>query len=810
MAFQQLYYTSCRSGLAGYGGYQFNAVTPGVSPVVMREVEDRTIYEPPRQLLADPAPDEPEAYPVAFSHATSETTGASLTTHVVFTGADYSGRPGNYFVHALVTSTPVRDFGPVLPVELWGASLWHSSPVDTTELPELVGPLPRGMVDPPAVQAFLDARGAEAVLPELLTAAGQAMADGQPVLVASQDVAENIWWIAAVCYLLGEHLGRQLSFTTYSHRPGYSQYHLIGVPSDGLPPDADTSFQLFDLTTGHTPGQPIHPLAAILAGTGVLAAPGLWQQATVFASGTEAGLDDWFAPVAVAAALLGRQLTPGELDAVTRWLPGTAGWLPDQPTDVALGVVLAQEGGTLADDRLLALLELARQRRAAARADEMESLLAERAITHLARGEPAAPVRLTGPAAAAAQVRATELLGGTTPATVLAVLDWAAASGVLLPEVELERYGRAGLAPDTPEPLLTSILRRSPQVQRGLVARLAEEPPPVTETLLAGPLGAQLGRDDLADYAELTELWLLQRAAQGSVSPIRAFDDIRDVRAGAGRLRPVDAALLRRLWPTGCPPAQLAELLGIVTGEPEPDVLHWFVREISAAPPREEIKGDWLRVAQALVDHRIRPLLPPGVGHLMWSAARVMPLMRRARWDVSQGNMDIFGELFAVYRAADEDSRHFLDRDLPVLLAGAQPLTKALRGCPDGVAAAFAGELDNRLAPQRADAELAARVFAALNSPDVRVQPALSEQLATVFEQVRTWRRRDLTAVAHSLEGNDNLAQAFRKWRDEQRTGLARRLFGRDSAPGGSSAPGASSAPGGGARPPAARPRGKG
>ena len=29
MAFQQLYYTSCEHGLGGYGGYQFNAVTPG-------------------------------------------------------------------------------------------------------------------------------------------------------------------------------------------------------------------------------------------------------------------------------------------------------------------------------------------------------------------------------------------------------------------------------------------------------------------------------------------------------------------------------------------------------------------------------------------------------------------------------------------------------------------------------------------------------------------------------------------------------------------------------------------------------------
>jgi GTPase-associated protein 1, N-terminal domain type 2/GTPase-associated protein 1, C-terminal domain/GTPase-associated protein 1, middle domain len=803
MAFQQLYYTSCQSGLAGYGGYQFNAVTPGVSPVVMREVEDRTVYEPPRRLLADPYPDEPEAYPVAFSHGISEATGAALTTHVVFTGADYSGRPGNYFAHALVTGTPEPDFGPVLPVELWGASLWHTSPVDTTELPELAGPLPRGMVDPPGVQAFLDARGAEAVLPELLTAAGQAMAGGQPVLVASQDVAENIWWIAAVCYLLGEHLGRRLSFTTYSHRPGYSRYHLIGVPSDGLPPDADTNFQLFDLSTGQAPGQRIDPLAAILADTGVLAAPGLWQQATVFASGTEAGLDDWLAPVTVAAALLGRRLPPAELDTVTRWLPGAAGWLPAQPTGVALGVVLTQEDRTLADDRLLDLLELARHRRAAARADELESLLAERAITHLARGEPATPVRLTGPAAAAAQARATELLSGTTPITVLAVLDWAAASGVLMPAVELERYGRASLAPDTPEPLLTSILRRSPHVQRGLVARLAEEPPPVTDTLLAGPLGAHLGRDDVADYPELTELWLLHRAAQGSVPPIRAFDDIRDVRAGAGRWPPVDAALLRRLWPTGCPPGQLAELLGIVTSAPERDVLDWFVREIAAAPPREDVKGDWLRVAQALVDHPIRPLLPPDVAHLMWSAARVMPLMRRARWEVSQGNMDIFGELFAVYRAADEDSRHFLDRDLPALLAGAQPLTKALRGCPDGVAAAFGTELDSRLAPQRADVELAARVFAALNSPGVRRQPALSEQLSTAFEQVRTWRRRDISAVARILEAYD-LGQSFQKWREEQRTGLARRLFSRDSAPGGSSAPG------GAARPPADRPGGEG
>src|SRR2546423_14274085 len=102
----------------------------------MREVEDRTVYEPPSWLQPDPCPDEPEAYPVAFSHGTSEATGAAITSHVVFAGEDYSGRPGNYFAHALVTDRPERDFGSLLPVELWGSDLWRSTPVEGGELPE--------------------------------------------------------------------------------------------------------------------------------------------------------------------------------------------------------------------------------------------------------------------------------------------------------------------------------------------------------------------------------------------------------------------------------------------------------------------------------------------------------------------------------------------------------------------------------------------------------------------------------------------------------------------------------------------------
>src|SRR6266496_3419268 len=207
MAFAQLYYTSCEHGVAGYGGYQFNAVTPGIPPAVRREVEERTVYEPPRWLLTDP---DLEAYPVAFSYGMSEAAGMAITAHVAFTGADYSGRPGNYFAHALVTSTPERDFDPLLPAELWGSALWRRDPVDGTVLPELPGPLPRGVVDRPGVQAFLDARGAEAILPELLTAVGRAMGGARPVLMVSDDATENAWWIAAISYFLGARLAYQM------------------------------------------------------------------------------------------------------------------------------------------------------------------------------------------------------------------------------------------------------------------------------------------------------------------------------------------------------------------------------------------------------------------------------------------------------------------------------------------------------------------------------------------------------------------------------------------------------------------------
>jgi GTPase-associated protein 1, N-terminal domain type 2/GTPase-associated protein 1, middle domain len=806
MAFKQLYYTSCEHGLGGYSGYQFNAVTPGVSAAVMREVEDRTVYQPPGRLLAGATPGAPadalDAYPVAFSYGTSEATGAVITAQVVFAGTDYSGRPGNYFAHALVTDTPERDFGPLLPVELWQAELWQRQPAAGTTLPELTGPLPRGAVDRADTQSFLDTPGTPDILPQLLTAVSKAMAGDRPVLLTSRDAADSIWWIAAVSYLLGPHLARQLTFTTYSHRPEYTRYHLTGVLPESLPPDAAMSFQLFDLTTGQVPDGGVHPLAGILAGTGVMAAPGLWRQAAAFGPAPGPGFDGWLPPVAAAAGLLGRSLSRAETDEIARWLVTAADSLPEQLADAALGVTLAQPDGTLSSRRLRELLGPARRLAAPDRAGRLELMLAERALARLARGEPADPVELTGQAAGAARTEALRLLGSAPLATSLTVLEWAAASGLSLPDAELEAYGRTRLDPRDGTPELAAVLGRSPAIRRGLLSRVAGEAPATAEALLAGPAGVAIGRDDLIAYPGLAELWLINAAAGGAIEPLRAFDEISDIRVLTRQSRRMDGELLRRLWPAGCPPEQLAALLGAVTvtpaapgapgapgtpGTPEPDVLDWLAAEIGAIVARGMADSGSLQLAMALAEHPVLPLLPEAQRRALRDAAHVEPLLREADEAVRRGDVTVFGGLFAAYAAVDGDGRRLLETQLPPLLALAEPLGSALRGCPERVAAAFCQDLWAWLSPLRADVGLARRVFAALVQPDVMRQPALADGLPAAFNRVLQWRRRDLGVLTRALE-DDGLGQSFRDWwdgqrdrqRDAQRAGRKRWPFGGD------------------------------
>lgn len=719
MTFQQLHYTSCPDGPAGFSGFQFSAATPDIAQAVLREVEELTVYQPPSWLLASPQLDQPDAYPVMFLHAASAVTGAAITAQVVFAGKDYSGRPGNYFAHALVTSTPGADFGPVRPAELWGSELWQRSQASGTELPALTGPPPRGFIDPPGAQAFLDAHALDGILGELLTAVAQAMAGAPPVLLVTLDAPESAWCIAALSYLLGEQLAQQLTFTTYSHRPESARLHVIGILPDALPAEAFTaSFQLFDLTTGRTPGGGVHPLAALLASTGVLATPALWRQASALSSGAEQHLDDWLPVVAAAAGLLGRPLAPAERAAVARWAGPAVGRLPAETADAVLGLLLDQPGEPLTGTRLVYLLDLAGQAGAAARVARLEDLLIDDMVSQVQAGQPAAAAGFPGP-------------------------------------------GRADPAAD-----LSGLLRRSPGLVGSLLSRLAAEPPELAEAVLAGPAGAVIGRDDLAGFPTLTELWLLRSAAQGTLPPVQALDQIADARAAAGRSPRVDLALLTRLWPAGCPLGELTELLGLIVDDPPVDVGSWITAQVGAAARYGEPGADWYQLAATVVSHPVQGALPSDEVQIMQNATRARPLLARARAHAPVGDAAVFAELFALHAAAaDSRTRGLLEQDLPGLLAGAVPLGPALRDCPAEVALPLGAELASRLAAPKADVALAARVFAALADPDIAGQPVLAEQLTAAAEPLRGWSRHDLTAVGRALDGDDAAAELFRTWR---------------------------------------------
>src|SRR5207302_10637902 len=103
---------------------------------------------------------------------------------------------------------------------------------------------------------------------------------------------------------------------------------------------------------------------------------------------------------------------------------------------------LGQRAGELSEQRLLDLLGLARQLPSADQAGRLESMLSERALTHLARGEPALPVGLTGPAASAARARAVQVLARAAPATALAVLRRVVVCGLVVPVARLGRHAR--------------------------------------------------------------------------------------------------------------------------------------------------------------------------------------------------------------------------------------------------------------------------------------------------------------------------------------------------------------------------------
>jgi GTPase-associated protein 1, N-terminal domain type 2/GTPase-associated protein 1, middle domain len=222
MTVHQLHYTSCEDGLEGIRGFQISAVTPGAPKPLVELAVRASVYEVGPNLLSRLGASDLSDFPIAFGYVPSGSGAALFQSR--YTGADFTGRMGNYFAHALLLEDVERELGDVLPIDLWRSPDWVYSRQNGTALPTLTGLAPGAATDIGTMRQFLAAPGRLNHLEGVITAAQRVLAAhrGRLVLIA-QDDEHAALWVAALCRSLPRPLGLGVSFVTYTSRPEDSE-----------------------------------------------------------------------------------------------------------------------------------------------------------------------------------------------------------------------------------------------------------------------------------------------------------------------------------------------------------------------------------------------------------------------------------------------------------------------------------------------------------------------------------------------------------------------------------------------------------
>jgi hypothetical protein len=610
VSLRQLYYTSCETGLSGYAGYQFNAVTDGTSEETMRTVESLTSYEPPRSHAQASDALDLDQCPVNLCFAPGKST---ILASVSYVGRDSSNRVGNYFAHALASSDLDADDPGLLPIELWRAPWWSRTSSEGTSLPALAGPLRTGPLSRDQVVRFLDAHPHRDQVTALLTAAGRARArDDRSVLVVAESTDEVALWFAAVSYLLPPPWVRGLSFSTYLSRPSRSRLHLLGTLPEtdlDLGPDAAERFHLFDFPGERFAAPPVHPLARLCASIGLLALPALWGWADSLAGGREASFDDWY-PVVAAAAALGRvALTANDLAAVAAWL------CDRDDLDHGMRNAIARE----VDGQPSVTPDIRRRLRDVSAKTGDDVLWGQVSYELL---EPSLRARSDGaaawtalhgsavpPACAAAAARVGEQLSATAEeefrlatdeTDTLSLLDWSSQAGLTIGGDVLAESGRAMIAPlltggerltAAQRDQVTRVTGRWPEVREGIVRYLTEleaHAPVATAAAMLGLTGQLLTERDIGERSRLRVFYLISAARRRDDDPV----DILGRLAERGETASADELLLHLLWPAGnWTLAEAARVLAEVDAGVLGGAADWFEATVATRPALAESRA---------------------------------------------------------------------------------------------------------------------------------------------------------------------------------------------------------------------------
>ncbi|MFG3015347.1 GTPase-associated protein 1-related protein [Streptomyces cinerochromogenes] len=254
MSLAQLHYTSAPPGPDG-SGFRFTAVSPGVPATLLREAEQFIGYEPPRDLPDRPDAEQLKSFPKAFS-CTELADGGRMLCRSVYTGADYSGRWGNFHAHAVHLPPGTRLPDGALPITVWESPRW----ADTTPpggRPEPVDRIePSRLLRRDGLVAFARSRADRlaAFFADLRTLADGS--DTRQIVLVERDSGDVAQWIALACTVLPREQAHRLTFTTYTRRPQQARQQIVGALPSSEPVAHDQRFRVHDCT-GRAAGEPV-------------------------------------------------------------------------------------------------------------------------------------------------------------------------------------------------------------------------------------------------------------------------------------------------------------------------------------------------------------------------------------------------------------------------------------------------------------------------------------------------------------------------------------------------------------------------
>ncbi|MGI5379051.1 GTPase-associated protein 1-related protein [Streptomyces sp. CA-251387] len=333
MTLAQLHYTSAPPGPDG-SGFRFTAVSAGVPQGLLREAEQVIGYEPPRDFPARPDAEQLKSFPKAFSFS-ELADGGRLLSRSVYTGADYSGRWGNFHAHALHLPPGTRLPDGALPITAWESPRWaDTTPPDGRPVP-IDRFEPSGLLRRDSLIAFAVSRSDRlaAFFADLRAVVETPDAAAQIVLV-EHDSADVAQWIALACTVLPREQAHRLTFTTYTRRPQQARQQIIGVLPSSEPITHDHRYRVHDCTARPAP-EPVTAAdawAEICAQIWCAGRPDLFRD-----TAPETG------PLAVAALVAGVELGTAGRTAAARWAVEHAGTLADDMLTALVGALC--EGG---------------------------------------------------------------------------------------------------------------------------------------------------------------------------------------------------------------------------------------------------------------------------------------------------------------------------------------------------------------------------------------------------------------------------------------------------------------------------------